>query len=421
MTDVLEDLRSICGEENAVPAADGDRVAGVPARFVARPASTGDVSRILTLAGERDLHVVVRGAGTKLDWGGVPSAAELMLDLSRLAGVVEHAAGDRVVVVRAGTTMADLRRALAPHRQRLALDEMMPGATVGGVVSTGSAGPLRLTHGAPRDQLIGVTAVRADGVVTHSGGKVVKNVAGYDLSRLMAGSYGTLAVLTQAAFKLVPTPEARAFVTRPVTTPRQVSELCKRLRESNLGPAAIEVECPIVPRSDEDSQRLDLMAVLLEGPADGVASRAERAATVLGGDAAVGDTAPEWWGRYPFRADDVAIQVVTPVGQLFAPVYSLRDVAKGIPVRTFCSPAAGVLHTRVPAETPVDRVVGIVNAVRTVATLHGGHCVVLSAPPEHRAALDMWGPVDGLDIMRSVKHRLDPESRLAPGRFVEGM
>ncbi|GAA4217887.1 FAD-binding oxidoreductase [Actinocatenispora rupis] len=424
---VLEDLRRVVGEDGARLAESGDRVAEVPPRWVVAPTSTEQVGRVLRIAGEHDLHVVVRGSGTKLHWGAPPSAAELLLDMSRLGGVVEHAAGDLVAIVRAGTPLRDVQAALARSGQRLPLDEMLPGATIGGVVSAGTAGPLRLRFGTPRDQVIGVTMVRADGVTAHSGGKVVKNVAGYDLGRLFAGSYGTLGVLTEVAVKLAPVPEARAFVTRPVRTPAEVRDLTTRIREAKIGPVGMEVECPVpenyrrggtVLRTAPDP---DSMVLLLEGPADGVRERADRAVEALGTDTTVSTRPPTWWGRYPFGPDDVALQVVTPVGQLFGPVYSLRDAAREIPVRIFCSPAAGVLHAGVPGGTDPDRVARIVEAVRTVAISHGGYCQVLAAPPAVRAELDLWGPIDALGLMRAVKHEFDPAGRLAPGRFVGGI
>ncbi|MGA8114024.1 MAG: FAD-binding oxidoreductase [Actinocatenispora sp.] len=426
---VLDELRKICGEEHARLAATDDRVAGVAPRWVVCPGTGEEVSQLMTLAGERDLHVVVRGSGTKLHWGAPPEAAELMVDLSRLSGVVEHASGDLVVVVRAGTRMSDLQRQLGKAGQRLALDEMVPGATVGGAVATGTAGPLRLRFGSPRDQVLGVTVVRPDGVIAHSGGKVVKNVAGYDLARLLTGSYGTLGVLTELAFKLQPQPPARAYVTRPVRTPAEVRDLAARIKENKVAPVAMEVECPVpedARRREADggrriTPRSDSMVLLLEGPAEAVQARADRAVALLGGDARVDREPPPWWGRYPFDRDDVALQVVTPVGQLFGPVYSLRDAARSIPVRIFCSPAAGVMHAAIPGDTDPDRVSRIVSAARTVATSHGGHCTVLAAPPGIRSELDIWGPVDGLDLMRSVKHEFDPDGRLAPGRFVGGI
>lgn len=422
---ILEQLRVICGHEHARLAGPADAVAEVTPRWVAEPESTSDVSRLMRLAGEHDLHVVVRGSGTKLDWGGPPSAAELLLDTSRLAGVVEHAAGDLIATVRAGTRLADLQDKLGGAGQRLALDEMLPGATIGGAVATGTAGPLRLRFGAPRDQVLGATLVRPDGIIAHAGGKVVKNVAGYDLARMLTGSYGTLGIFTEITVKLAPRPAAQTYLIRPVSSPAEVRELSKAIKQEQLAPAAMEVECPVPENARYRPLRTtpepDSMVLLLEGPTDGVADRVDRGLALLGDDARATETPPRWWGRYPFGDDDVALQVVTPPGHLFGPVYSLRDAAREAPVRVFCSPAAGVLHAAIPAETDLDRIVAVVDTARAVAISHGGYCVVLAAPPRIRDRLDLWGPVDGLELMRSVKREFDPDGRLAPGRFVGGI
>ena len=167
------------------PAGDGDAIAGVPARFVAAPGSADEAAAVVRAAAVHDLSAVVRGAATKLDWGSPPERLDLVLDTRRLTGVVEHAAGDLIVVVRAGTPLADLSTKLAAAGQQLALDAPLPGATVGGTVAVNTSGPRRMVYGTVRDLLIGVTVVRPDGVVARAGGKVVKNVAGYDLGKLV--------------------------------------------------------------------------------------------------------------------------------------------------------------------------------------------------------------------------------------------
>ncbi|EBP5695887.1 FAD-binding oxidoreductase, partial [Salmonella enterica] len=156
--------------------------------------------------------VVVRGAGTKLGWGRDPERLDVVLDTTALDTLVEHAAGDLIAVVGAGRRLADLQDDLSGADQRLGVDPSRAG-TVGGAVATAATGPMRLAHGAVRDLVIGMTMVRADGVVAHSGGKVVKNVAGYDLGKLLTGSFGTLGVITEVAFRLHPVPAGRTWVT----------------------------------------------------------------------------------------------------------------------------------------------------------------------------------------------------------------
>ena len=155
----LDALRAAAGGA-ARPAEDADAVAGVPARYVAAPASTDEAAAVVRAAAAHDLAVIVRGAGTKQDWAVPPRRLDLVLDTRRLTGVVEHAAGDLVVVVRAGTAYEELQEKLAPSAQQLALDAPLPGATVGGTVAVSTSGPRRMIYGTVRDILIGVTIVR---------------------------------------------------------------------------------------------------------------------------------------------------------------------------------------------------------------------------------------------------------------------
>ncbi|MGH3548956.1 MAG: FAD-binding oxidoreductase, partial [Pseudonocardiaceae bacterium] len=190
VTSTIGGLRAAC--DDVAQATAGDTVDGVPARWVARPGNNEEVSAVLRAAAGLGLRVVARGGGTRLAWGVPPAALDLIVDTNRMAAVLAHAAGDLVVTVQAGLPMGALQRALAPHRQRLALDCDNPAATIGGTIATAASGPLRYRYGSVRDLLIGITVVLADGAVTHSGGKVVKNVAGYDLGKLYTGSLGTL-------------------------------------------------------------------------------------------------------------------------------------------------------------------------------------------------------------------------------------
>ena len=207
---VAKALAAACGETRE--GAEADVVGGIVPAFVVAPGSTDEAAAVLRAAAEHELAVVARGAGGRLGWGVPPSRCDLMIDMSRMSSVVEHSAGDLVARVQAGARMGDVAAALARDGQEIALD-VPDQATVGGVVASGLAGPRRLRYGTPRDLLIGITIVRADGTVARSGGKVVKNVAGYDLGKLLAGSAGTLALITDATFRLHPLPAARAYVT----------------------------------------------------------------------------------------------------------------------------------------------------------------------------------------------------------------
>jgi glycolate oxidase FAD binding subunit len=393
------------------PAGPGDAVGGVPATWVASPADADEVAEVLRLAGRRGLAVVARGAGTKLDWGGAPARVDVLLDTGRLTGVVDHAPGDLVVTVRAGTPLRDVQAALAAAGQRLALDppSVRDGgaATVGGVLATGEAGPLRLRYGSGRDLLIGVEFVRADGAVAHSGGRVVKNVAGYDLGKLLCGAYGTLGLITTATFRLHPIPSRSAWVCRPAR-PDEARDLTAAVLASPAVPSAVEVDWP-------GSDLPGTLGVLLEGSVTGVQARAAEVAGILGRQSSIVDKPPDWWGRYPFAAGDVALKLAVPVTGLAAAVRALTGAA-GPAVAVRGSAGTGVVYCALPASLPAAQVATVLTAVR-----EHGFGTVLQAPPSLRDGIDLWGAVPGLELMRRVKEQFDPDRRLAPGRFVGGL
>jgi glycolate oxidase FAD binding subunit len=241
---VVKALAAACGEtrEGAEPDAIGG-IGGIVPAFVVAPGSTDEAAAVLAAAAEHDLAVVARGAGGRLDWGMPPSRCDVLVDMSRMSSVVEHSSGDLVARLQAGARMGDVAAVLARDGQELALD-VPAGATVGGVVANGLAGPRRLRYGTPRDLLIGITIVRADGTVARSGGKVVKNVAGYDLGKLLAGSAGTLALITEATFRLHPLPAARAYVTAEYTSATIACDAVAAAANSPLVASAVELSQP---------------------------------------------------------------------------------------------------------------------------------------------------------------------------------
>ena len=361
---------------------------------VAHPTSTAEVADVLRDAAARGRTVVARGSGTKQTWG-LPVAADLVVDLSGMDRVLDHQAGDLIVDTEAGARLADVQALVGKERQRLALDETVAGASIGGTIATNASGPQRLLSGTARDLLIGVTVVRADGVVAKAGGRVVKNVAGYDLGKLMVGSYGTLAIVTEAVFRLHPEPEVRRWVTVPVADPLRVHELVHAVVHSQAVPWAVEV--------DDGS-----LSVLLGGRPDGVAARASAVQARIGGD--VSDIPPDGWGRYPWVEGETGLKVTFVLSGLAEVLAALAEAG----ARVRGSAGAGVVYAALAVPDQLER-------LREVASAHGGTVVVVDAPDEVKASVDVWGPVPALALMRRVKEQFDPDHRLAPGRFVGGI
>src|SRR3989442_390718 len=232
---------ALAGSGYARSATAADAVVGVQPRLVVEPGTERELAEILRLSNEAGLAVIPRGGGTKLAWGNSPARAGLILSTARLTEVIEHAWADLTVSVGAGCTIQRLQEALAQHGQRLALDPLWPEkATVGGVLSTNDSGALRLRFGALRDLIIGVTVALPDGTLASSGGKVVKNVAGYDLPKLVTGALGTLGVITRAVFRLHPVPRNAVSLSAPTSHVDETQRFVHAVQDSKLAHTALQ-------------------------------------------------------------------------------------------------------------------------------------------------------------------------------------
>jgi glycolate oxidase FAD binding subunit len=426
------ELTSACPDVR--PATEADAVAGAVPRYVAAPATEAQASALLTAAAALGLAVLPRGGGTRLGWGAAPARCDLVVDTRHLDAVLEHAAGDLVVRVQAGVPLAVLAQVLAKAGQRLAIDAGDSGGTVGGLIAAGVAGPLRLRYGTPRDLLIGVTMIRADGAIARAGGKVVKNVAGYDTGKLLAGSYGTLGLITEATFRVHPVPAAASYVSLDYASPEAAAAALLGVASSTLVPAAAELDWP--GRDAPIS-----VGVLFEGDPAGVAQRAARLRDLLAelaGAAAratgispetgdrfqAGDAPPPWWGRGAAAAPDGTVLRIAFWASRLADVLGwIRDAAVPADLDPSIggSGAAGVLHAAVPPDASPAAVAQFVDGLRAALPAGRASAVVLHAPAAVAAAVDLWGPVPSAGLMRSVKDQFDPDHRMAPGRFAGGI
>jgi glycolate oxidase FAD binding subunit len=320
--------------------------------------------------------------------------------------------------------------------------------TVGGTLATGAAGPRRLRYGTPRDVAIGVTVVRADGTVASSGGKVVKNVAGYDLGKLFAGSFGTLGLIVEAVFRLHPRPAATAYVTVECASADEACRAVAAAAGSDLVPSAIELDHPARGQPVR-------VAVLLEGDPEGVAARAAPMALLLGSGASTQPFPPAWWGwragaavggaRAPGGGgqpdgDGTLVRVAFWAAALprIMRVIDTAARAAGLDPAVGGPAAAGVLYAwAAPGAVPAA-VAAFVSGLRAALARGEGDAwpgaaapadgppvmasaVVVHTPPAARDLIDLWGPVPALPLMRAVKDQFDPGHRMAPGRFAGGI
>ena len=357
----------------------------------------------------------IAGAGTAADWGGRLDPVPTVLDTTGLTGVIVHNPGDMTVAVHAGTPLRALAEELAPHGQHVAFDaaRVDAGATIGGLFATADSGPGALVHGSLRDLVIGVTVVLADGTVARSGGHVIKNVAGYDLTKLLHGSYGTLAVLAEMVLRLHPVPKASATLALDCPL-AEAAQLAATVLEGPFEPAALEWITGDPGGPDLDGTLL----IRLDGTPEALPARMDRVragldatarGVVAGGPDGAGG--PDPWPRHAAltrggEADLAVLRIGVRPSRLVEVLDALPGVAvtaglgTGIATVTLPPDAVGDAHTTVHAA-------GGTSALRTRPAG--------SDPPA-------WGPPpSALPVLQALKAELDPDGRFGPGRFAPWM
>jgi glycolate oxidase FAD binding subunit len=416
----LEDLQKIVGEEHAREATEEDAVDGVTPSFVAEPGSIEETSELMKLASEEGLTAAARGSGTKMSLGNPPGNLDLILSTARMNEIIEHTPGDQVVRVQAGLLLQDLQEQLAGADQMLAIDSPERGATVGGMVAANSSGPRRFQYGTIRDLIIGITVVLPDGTVAKAGGKVVKNVAGYDLSKLFTGSLGTLGIIATCNFRLHPRPEASRTVAVELNDALSAGKAAQAAMHAQIVASAVELHW-----SDEEK----LLTVLIEGIPPGVEAQAETVSFLLkefGEVRTLSDEEVENLGPLDppgGGGKEVAIKIAHPPAELTGVLDSTLGATerKGVTPRITGHAGTGVTYVALSGGDEEARV-QVVEELREIWVRRGGSVIVRKAPPSAKERLDVWGPAgDYLGLLRRIKDKFDPREVLNPGRFVGGI
>lgn len=407
------------------PATPEDSVLGVQPGAAFEPESVEEAAAAMGQCARDGLRVGFIGGGTELGLGVRPERLDAVIRTRRLARIVEHAPSDQIVIAEAGVTLASLQTAVATHRQRLALDPPLPErATIGGIVATSAFGPRRMRYGSVRDIIIGISMIRADGTAARGGGKVVKNVAGFDLPKLMCGSLGTLGMIATATFRLHPLPEASETLRLTGATAGDVRGLVARIKAAQLEPTSLVA----VARADAPNFEI---GVRFEGFRAGVVEQRDRFVALLRQEGRVScELLDEPAERAFWAAHDRLRTEPLFCAKIAALPAAVEAVAGEIaPALTETLGQAGflwypTLGLGFVAGAPRDaqRVASGVGRARERLAVLGGSLVLHRAPAEVRALVEVWGPPPpALTLMRSVKERLDPERRLNPGRFVGGI
>ena len=399
----MTELATIVGAAHVRPGTALDAVDGVVPPLVARPGTGAEVARLIAAAGTAT--VMATGLRGHLEIGARPQPVDLLMQLDRLDRVGAHSAADMTVVVEAGCPLPTLQRTLASAGQWLPIDPPCPGrTTVGGLVAANLWGPLRASQGSVRDLLIGLQVAGADGALVSGGGRVVKNVAGYDLPKLHVGAFGQLGVLTELVFRVRPKPPVEAALSVPCQTPAAGVALALAIRE-RVEPLWLAVA---------SAGTCGPTAVVLVGFAGVPAEVMEATGRVTAlASAARAVDAPsalrEEIADFPVHSGAATLRVsVLPT--------DLGTVLSTLDMPVLAHVATGVAYVAIQAAEDVPRTLA---TLRALATHLGGTTVVERAGPPTKQVLDVWGDLGpALPLMRRVKTQLDPGHRLAPGRLL---
>jgi glycolate oxidase FAD binding subunit len=402
---------------------EGAILATNPPDCLAFPETPESLAAAVKFASDSGWKLLPCGSGSKLSWGGLVRKATLAISTQRLNRIVEHAAGDLTVTVEAGVKLAKLQQALQASRQFLPLNPAYPeSATIGGIIATADSGSWRQRYGGVRDLILGLSFVRADGAEAKAGGRVVKNVAGYDLMKLFTGSYGTLGIITQVTFRLYPLPEASATLAM-AGDKEAIAVAAQTLRQSGLTPTAAELLSPAVVKGLDLGEGMGLI-VRFQSIPESVAEQLQQVSGIaekLGLRVSYYREAEETslWQRLAdsLRRPTSEAAVTCKIGvmpdcaaQFLAQLDAL--LGDGGWGKVNLSSGLGWLHL------PTIAAVSYLEKLRLLCQEERGFLTILESPAAVKQQVEPWGYTgNALDMMRKIKEKFDPQALLSPGRF----
>lgn len=381
------------------------------------PHTQDQLAKVMATANENKWSVLPCGNMSKINWGNLSKNIDLVISTKRINKLIEHAVGDLTITVEAGIKFCEIQAILAQYRQTLAIDPAFPAdATIGGIVSTADTGSLRQRYGGIRDQLLGITFIRADGKIAKAGGRVVKNVAGYDLMKLFTGAYGTLGIISQVTFRVYPLPETSATVLLTGKA-EAISQAATILQGSELTPTKADL------LSNQLLSSLDLgkgngLIVQFQSINESVKEQSNLISTIgekLGLTSVFYQDEHErhLWQQLPEKIHSYFSNslITCKIGVLPTAALQVINQIK-----------FGLIH--------LNSGLGLVqlenqNQILTLRDLcehNAGFLTVLSAPVEVKEKLDVWGySGNALSIMWGIKKQFDSNLILSPGRFLSGI
>lgn len=428
-----DQLRRIVGESGILSdnQINGYVIDDIIPKAVVVPTSVMEIQDVLSFAAEKNLSVIPAGNGTKLGIGNIPSEVDLVLSTRRLNRVIEYEPADLTVTVETGMRLVDLQKELAVNRQFLPMNPSYADrCTIGGIVSSNSSGPLRLQYGTSRNLVLGMKVVLANGKTVKCGGKVVKNVAGYDLNRLYIGSYGTLGIITEVSLKLSPLPVQESILVAQYDTINDAVKAGMNVVRSQTLPSYVILLTKSI--HNQLSEVTPTLFFCFGGDAETVSWQLNTTQSELEQNGALSvqiiddaslDSISHDIQEYPavdIDNDTIVIKVQLKRTDFAEFVRIVQNITSDLMILL----GNGLLYMRigVDASSDYELLADSLTQLRKKAMALKGNLLIEAAPPELKRLIDIWGPIGHtLNIMKKLKTRFDSKDRLNPGRYVSSI
>lgn len=388
-----------------------------PPSCIVYPRTQGELAAVIAQAHRQNWRVLPVGKSSKINWGGLATDIDIVVSTERINQLIAHAVGDLTVTVEAGMQFCHLQEILAKSRQFIALDPSQPElATIGGIIATADTNSLRQRYGSVRDQLLGITFVRADGEIAKAGGRVVKNVAGYDLMKLFTGSHSTLGIISQVTLRVYPLPAASATVVL-TGRPEAISQAATSLRNSALTPTQADLLSTKLVSTLSGNQGVGLMA-RFQSISESVQEQSRRLLALgeqlgLDGIIYMDEHDAHLWQRLREIMDN-------PVTD--SAISCKIGVLPSASVEVLGQAGMGLIHLSSGLGLWQFEDKNQVLKMRDRCQSHRGFLSILTAPKTVKQAIDVWGYAgNSLHVMRQIKTQFDSKNILSPGRFVGGI
>ncbi|MCM3714902.1 FAD-binding oxidoreductase [Alkalihalobacillus oceani] len=439
VSEEFKELKTLVPEQQIEEKGEEQTLFGNEGRVAVYPKTEQEIVSVLTYANDNGKSVTVAGRGTKKAFGGVIAQSDLLLSLENYTGIIEHTVGNMTLTVRAGTRFQDIQDYLAAHKQMIPLDPFWPdSATIGGIVAANDSGPKRLGYGSARDAVIGMKLIYPDGRVIRAGGKVVKNVAGYDMNKLFIGSMGTLAVISEITFKLSPIPKEQSLILLAFAQEQleEVRKFAVRFLDSALEPVALELFNPTLAKAMTRNERYTL-AISFEDVKSSVRYQEEftKQLKPAGAEPRVlaGEDARNFWKRFYElppnglgQPEEHETEAILKIGvknlDVLQVIRSCHMLEESHHIEVAAHGGLGHGLSQVVLKGAAKNVITAIDAIQQAVTALSGYVIVKHIPLSIRKNISVWGEEPSyFFLLEGMKAKIDPNKILNPKRFVGGM